>query len=86
MSRWLLLALLFLLSFLFELTYTAWSWAVANDCYVLAIAATAAMPWIGLVEFMALIDAKGKNQRIMVCCVSSAGFALGTATVLWMAG
>ena len=78
-----LLVVLFVLSFLFELTYTTWSWAVAHNRFWLAVITTALIPWVSFVELISLIEYTTLNDRLTIGAVTSAGFACGTAAVLW---
>lgn len=77
-------ALLFFLAFVFELTYTAYTRAVATNRRLVAIVATAALPWVGFFEFVCLIEAETLGERLVIGGLTSAGFACGTALVLYL--
>lgn len=77
--------LLFVAAMLLDVVYTTYSWSVATNRPIIAAFCSGALPLIGLLELVMITEAPTRRQKVIIGCITAAGFAAGTYLTLWLA-
>ena len=73
---------LFFMALLFECAYSYYCISVSKGNILSATVANGLIPFLQLLSVVFLIEAKTWPERFLVCGVTAAGYAVGTAAVL----